>query len=201
MDQQPEHGGGVSLTFDPIAHVYKVDGRQVPNVTSVLDAAGLNEFGFVGPEVLTFARSRGQAVHAATALDDLGELDEASVDPHAAPYLTAWRRFRRETGFVPTAIEQRVYHVGHRYAGTLDREGVFPQFKSDALLDIKTGAPSATTGPQTAAYLAARGGRRARYAVYLQPDGRYHLHLHKDPNDLAVFLAALTIFNWRNNHA
>lgn len=187
------------LTFEPVEHRYAWNGKPVPNVTNVLDAAAVNELGFVNDKVLAFTRARGQAVHAATALDDLGDLDEMSVDSYAAPYLAAWRRFRAETGFVPTAVEQRVYHKLYRYAGTLDREGVLG--KEDVLLDLKTGVPSAMTGPQTAAYLAARGGKRKRYAVYLQRDGRYHLVAHNDPNDLAVFLAALTIFNWRARNA
>lgn len=183
------------LTFDPDAHRYAWCGKPVPNVTSVLSVVGMGEFGYVSEDVLRFARDRGRAVHAATALDDMAELDESSVDPIAVPYLDAWRKFRRETGFTPTAIEQKVYHKIYRYAGTLDREGVFGD--ADVLLDIKTGTPQRSTGPQTAAYLAARGGKRARYAVFLQQNGKYNLVPHKDRNDLAVFLAALTIYNWK----
>lgn len=199
------------LTFEPVAHRYFYDGKPVPNVTSVLESAGFYSFGGASPDALRFARERGQAIHTATELDDRDDLDEDALDPQIAPYLAAWRRFRLQCEFVPTAIEERVYHPRLHYAGTLDRRGTMilggrrGPVRRKVLLDIKHGVPQRATGPQTAAYLHTLPPveRRAhsRFAVYLQADSRYNLIPHDDAGDFAVFAAALILHNWKAAHA
>lgn len=187
------------LTFDRPAHRYAIDGVYVPSVTQVLEAERLLYFGGASNESMEYARSLGTAVHSATELDDAGDLDEDSLADVAVPYLSAWRRFRAETGFVPSAIEQRVFHAAYRYAGTLDRLGSLPRAGA-VIVDIKTGQPQRATGYQLAAYAAClpiAEQRRKRFGVYLRPDGTYSLTEYKDRGDLSVFLAALTLYNVR----
>jgi hypothetical protein len=184
------------LTFDADTHRYAVGGKPIPSVTTVLRAAGLIDFSGVPLPVLDPARERGTRVHLATELDDRGELDIGSVIPEELGYLDAYRRFKREAGFIATSIEQRVYSHRYWYAGTLDRIGLMR--KKRCLLDIKTGAPQRAVGPQTAAYKAALPMNvMPRFAVYLQPDGSYQLASLNDSDDLAVFLAALRLVTWR----
>jgi hypothetical protein len=184
------------LTFDPDTHRYSVGGKPIPSVTTVLRKAGLIDFSGIPLEVLNFARERGTRVHLATELDDRGELDLASVIPEELGYIDAYRRFKREAGFVATSIEQRVCSHRYWYAGTLDRIGNMRKKRS--LLDIKTGEPQRAVGPQTAAYKAALPeNKMPRFALYLQADGAYQLVSLNDSDDLAVFLAALRIVKWR----
>lgn len=194
------------LHFDELAHRYYWMGQPVPNVTGVLERAGLYNFGTATREQLEDARELGRAIHKVTELHDRGTLDDASVHPVLVPYLAAWRRFVAETEFEIELIEQRVYNTIYRYAGTLDRAGHMRlpawrgQAKSRALLDIKRGVPQRATGPQTAAYQYCDGSTWRgcqRFAVYLQDDGTYKVEHHNDPNDWSVFLAALSIYNWR----
>lgn len=190
------------LTYNPATHEYFWDSQPVPSVTRILQQV-VNYSG-VPAEVLERKRQIGEAVHQAIALDLANDLDEESVVEPWAGYFQGWRRFMRETGFEPALCEHRVYHRQYGYAGTLDICG---RLKGKcALLDIKTSAevhPSAAL--QTAAYAAALEDQdhiktNVRYALQLKDDGSYELHLHKGSADFQVFLALLSIYNWRKRN-
>ena len=143
------------LTFDEATHTYRIHGKVVPGVTTILKP--LTDFSFVKPEALEAASLFGTAVHKACELDDLDFLDEEALDPALAPYLQAWRKFSTDYRAAWTAIEERVYSPTHDYAGTLDRFGkvVLPGTftPKDAVVDIKSGvALYPAVGPQLAAY-------------------------------------------------
>lgn len=187
-----------TFEFDAASHTYRVNGVILPSVTQVI--GWMNNYSGIPAETLAFACERGTAAHEATALDDRGLLDEESVDPEIAGYLAAWRRFRRETGFVPELIEHRVAVPG-MYAGTLDRFGRIG--RQYWLVDIKTATTvSRSNGPQTAAYLGALGTRdhTKRGTVQLRQDGTYRLIPHENRNDLSAFLASLTLHNWSKSN-
>ena len=194
-----------AVAFDPVAHRYTLDGRVLPGVTSIL--APLQDFSMVNPDVLKNGQAMGTAVHRATELYDLGELDMASLSPALVPYLDAWVNFRHECSFIPCSIEERLVHPVHGYAGTCDRTGMVDG--DMAVLDIKK---MVTLGPvigvQLAAYQAMLNldSRQkpvtVRYALGLRADGTYRLQKYDSPNDYAVFLSLLTIHNWKvkNGH-
>lgn len=194
------------LTFDPSTHEYRDDGAIVPHVTQVID--GLVDFSGIPESVMAATRDRGQAVHLLTEYHDRGELDEESLPEELRGFHAAYVRFLHESGFSPTAIEQIVYSEKYRYAGKLDRIGTMKSRGREvvALVDIKAvSSVAAAVGPQTAAYqqAAAETGIRnisARYALQLRGDGTYKLHECADRSDLSVFLAALTVANWRSKH-
>lgn len=196
------------LTFDEAAHRYAINGRPVPSVTQVID--WMSDYGFVKDDVMEHARQLGDAVHSATELYDLDNLDDSSVDPLVRPYLNAWIRFREETGFVPDLIEQLIYSKSRMFAGKLDRTGILRGYSiQPILLDIKsTATVMPTCGPQTAGYhqgLREMGYPPAvkgmqRYTIHLRDDGTYRLQPHKDPNDINIFLCSLSLHNWRNSH-
>jgi hypothetical protein len=98
----------MTLLFDPVEHVYTVGARRVPSVTQTL--APLVDYSQVPPAVLKRAQELGTAVHRMTELHDLDDLDTDALSSELLPYLTAWMRFRAETGFVPELIEQRFHH-------------------------------------------------------------------------------------------
>src|SRR2546428_259100 len=83
--------------FDPESHRYTVNGAEIPSVTQVLKEAGLTKE-YSSME----AAERGTVVHLACECADLGiNVTDLIVDP----YVTAWRRFRSETGFTHSDIE------------------------------------------------------------------------------------------------
>ena len=198
------------LTFDPKTHTYALKGLPIPSVTQVI--AGTQDFLGVSEEVLEAARERGRRVHAATALYDTDgwtpEVEEAA-DSEICSYLEAWVKFVEDTGFNPLVIEEPVYSFRHRFAGTVDRVGWLRG--TMVVLDIKTAASPGRLHPavglQVAAYEHAHNTgqdrlpkAKARYAVQLRPDGKYTLTQYVDKADLSVFLACLTLHNWRQRH-
>jgi hypothetical protein len=115
------------VEFIEEGHIYTdapVDGIGVryESVTTILKAEGLIDTRFYDD----WSRDRGSMIHLATAYDDRNELDEENLDPVIRPYLEAWQKFRRESGFIPEKIEVPGMSTVYRYAGTPDRIGELP---------------------------------------------------------------------------
>lgn len=199
------------LTFIKDRHEYRLDGSRIPHVTQVTDL--LSDYSGIPRDTLAAAADRGSAVHLATQYWDCGELDMESLPAEVAPYVDAWAKFRKETGFTPAAIEFRVLSSTYRYAGTLDRTGNFARLADikptePVLLDLKaTYKLMAAVGPQTAGYLQAWNETvpatriKRRFAVQLRTDGTYRLEECKDATDWSVFMSGLVLLNWRARHA
>jgi len=191
------------LVFNPETHEYFLNGSKLPGVTSILQDTGIIDLSGIPYARLEAAREFGIAVHSACELYDLDDLNEKELDHNLRPYLDAWIKFKTDTGFELIEIEKPVYSVRYRFAGTPDRIGAFDGL---TLVDIKsTAALSPATALQTAGYEIAHNEFSAdkikkRMTVLLTANGEYKLEPHKDKNDINVFLAALSVFNWRNNH-
>lgn len=189
------------LRFDEAKHEYSVQGVRYPSVTQILSP--LVDYSQVPRTVLERARQLGQAVHRMTELYDLDDLDMDDLADELRPYLTAWIKFRAETGFVPETIEKRLYHPALRYAGTPDRSGLINRRR--AVIDIKKMLYlGPVIGLQLAAYkeLFEKNGTHIedRYALGLRADGTYRLQPYTDKSDWPVFLSLLTTRNWKEKH-
>lgn len=189
------------LTFDPVEHVYTVGTQRVPSVTQTL--APLVDYSAVPPAVLKRAQELGTAVHLMTQLYDEDDLDTDALSDELLPYLTAWIKFRAETGFVPETIEQKLYHPTLRYAGTSDRTGIIGGRR--AVVDIKKMLVlGPVIGVQLAAYreLHIKAGTpiEDRYGLGLRADGTYRLVPFTDKGDWPVFLSLLTLRNFKEKH-
>ena len=179
-------------------HIYTDEtGTVWPNVTSIL-----SDVGVVDKKWFT-ERSciRGKMVHLATALYDMDNLNEDSVDPVIEPYLDGWIKFRSESGFVPDMVEKIVWNETYRYCGTLDRTGEMNG--KSVLVDIKSGTVQPATALQTSAYDGCLDDIYKRYAVELHDNGTYKLIPYKDRNDWPVWLGCLgylALRNWKLNN-
>lgn len=106
------------LEFDDEHHIYYGRGEMLPSVTQIPKRAGMaGVFDTLDPWYAT----RGQAVHKATELYDLGTLDEDSIDPAISPYFDAYKRFRADTDITIKDVEKRLWCPKYRFAGTIDR--------------------------------------------------------------------------------
>lgn len=186
------------LAFDATTHSYTFEGIPVPSVTQVLAGVGLIDYSFLPAEAREEYLRRGTAVHLACQFADDGDLDEASIDPAVAGYLSAWQAFRHQTGFTSHLNEQRVFHKHYRYAGTPDRVGEIGQVPY--ILDLKSGYSPDWVPYQLAAYAGTfeQPMRYRRLSVALREDGSYktfEFPCKEYVGDFHVFLAALTIFN------
>lgn len=194
------HPNGL-FTFDPVEHLYRLDGQIIPGVSDILEETGLKH-GYNGFQE---AQYRGLHVHRACEYLDLNDLDWNSIHPAYVGYVKAWQAWKAEYGFVPELIEYQAYHSQFRYGGTLDRRGVVRTMLADGshkavswrvLVDLKTGAPEPWHRWQLAGYQLLGGEAwltDRRLAVYLHDDGTFTMQEFSDPTDLRVFLAAVTI--------
>jgi len=155
------------VEFTEEGHLYHHEGARLPSVTGILKDEGFVDTTFFNDH----ARERGSLVHLATHLDDIGELDESSIDPVIAPYLEAWRRFRRESGFVIEISEKPMRSSIYGYAGTPDSIGYFPKKRT-----------------------------MKRAAVELHGDGTYRLVPFGDRTDEQVWLSAVACHTWKRNN-
>jgi hypothetical protein len=196
------------IFFTEKGHMYRRgDGTIIPSATTILQGIFPPRFPYPPS-----AAMRGIRGHRATQFFDEDDLDEEGLDPLVAGYLAGWKKFRRETGFVPTAIEKKVYNELYGYAGTLDRTGTFPNHVAEnqdggntsrsrpAVVDIKTGGFVFWHPLQTAAYALCLEEPHDRYCVYLKHDGTYSMESHRDRKDAQVFLAAVTIYKIRKEN-
>lgn len=191
--------GSRDLTFDEARHEYRLLGAVVPGVTQILRP--LVNFAGIPQHVLEAKAELGRQVHYACQLLDENDLDEDSVEEEIEPYLNAYRAFLRDTGAGVVLNEQQVAEPLLQYAGTLDRVMLIGRVKW--LIDLKTciSTPIAV-GPQTAAYWRALGDTsvQRRGALRLRPDGTYRLDELTDPNDMACFMACLTLHRFKEQH-
>lgn len=172
-------------------------------VTSVI--AAIDEgYRYVNDDTMEYARQRGTAVHRACELHDRGTLDEQSLDPVIVPYLNAYKSFLQQTGFRPELIEEQFEHPALVYRGTLDRAGKLGFRRT--LVDIKVvAAIQVASRVQLSAYAELCNRHRIlideRRILQLKPNGSYTL---TDPyacgDDFRVFVALLTIKNWRGKY-
>jgi len=183
-------------------HEYRIGGARVPSVTTVIG----EHFPFTVPkEKLEFALAFGKAIHRATELHDRGTLNIETLDPRIVPYLDSWIEFKKQTGCEIVEIEHRVYDKVLRYAGTLDR--VIRLDGNLGVLDLKRPKLDARVGVQLAGYQACYRQTVGpvslrRWGLQLCPHENpiYRLREYKDKGDWNIFVACLTLHNWKIQH-
>lgn len=192
------------IDFDPVTHTYKIDGRILPSVTQVLESVGISDFSMVSPDVLRDAQQLGTDVHRLLELYDKGTIDYDTVSDYIAPYLPPWVDFLETTGAKIIEIEKKVYCERYQYVGTLDR--ILEINGKLSVLDIKTGGNQLSHSIQTAAYLQAYNKDRRkkfdRYTWYVDTEKKkqkWKLVKNDDPNDINIFLSALTVCKFKRN--
>ena len=154
------------LTITP-DHIYHYGSKQLDGVTSIIRAEGFmpsSEF------IDEWYMQRGSMVHLATALYDLGTLDESTIDDRIKGYLESWKKYREHTGIVyqKHEIEMMLCDTIYDFAGTLDRPDLDQKsgsFEPWHILQIgayrrlwKSKNLTVNGGPDKTVYLDAEGG-------------------------------------------
>ena len=162
----------ISLRYFNVFGPYQDPTSQYAAAIPAFVTGILKDEGFIDTRFFDdYSRDRGSLVHLATHYDDEGELDDDSLDPVIVPYVEAWRKFKRESGFVVEESEIPMYSATYRYAGIFDTRGVFP------------GKPILK-----------------RAAVELHNDGTYRMIPYKDRQDIQIWLSALACHTWKKNN-
>lgn len=193
----------MTLTFDPSTHIYRLGDKVVPSVTRIIEPLMDTEW------YTDEGAKRGTMVHRGIHVHELGLLEE--VPDELFGYLNAWIRFKKESDFSVGWTEHMMYsELG--FCGTADVLGCFKgkvkpdglpdivEFEPDklALIDLKTSDTPKNWWPiQLAGYSILSGDNRKRYTLRLREDGTYRLDEWKDRHDRAVFMACLTIWQFK----
>jgi hypothetical protein len=187
------------VVFEESSHTYRDADGPLHSVSKICASLG-DEFKYVKKDVLEYAATRGTHVHSACELFDKGTLDFDSLDEVIKPYVEGYINFIEQSNFEVLYVEKQIVDHVRRFAGRLDRVGkVGNQWY---VLDIKTaGSLSPTVGLQLAAYQSCLSPiPYKRVALHLKKDGTYRLVEYPDPNDLAVFYAALLVYKWKESY-
>jgi len=180
-------------TFDSVTHTYRIDGKIVPSNTQILKEAGLVDVTWYNQH----GRDRGSAVHLACHLLDEDALNWETLDAELVPYVRAYEKFKKESGFVPDLIEVPMYNYPHRYGTTVDRTGMLNG--REILLELKSGGVEPWCALQLSLQNECLPKKLPRFALQIKSDGTYRLHEFKDPNDRNVALSAAAIVHWKKN--
>ena len=201
----------MSLFFDERLHHYYFNDKKVPAVSDILV-----DLGFVNTTFFTEeGRERGKGIHKVIENHCRGAHCIA-IKKEWEPYIQAFKNFEKDCDWKAEYIELAMGCP--TYAGTADQIGKFEG--KEAILDVKTGAISAATGLQLAAYEKLyRIYRLAdnalvfdddpvyepplppmkRFALQLTETGRYILTEYKSRQDKYIWDSAVAIYHWKNN--
>ena len=192
------------LQFDPVAHVYSVDGLRVPSVTGILKATGFGgDYAAIPVAVLEAARQRGIAVHGFCEQIDRGE--QPVVLAKLQPYVDAYEQCRAETRLEVIETEQAVFHPEMLYAGRFDLVAWVNGAR--ALIDRKVVATieHLAVAVQTAAYAGARNAMlpqepvEALYSLHLRQDGSYRLEEYNMAECWEMFRSCHALYRHRQS--
>ena len=167
---------------------------DLPHVTAILRDAGLVDTTWFSD----YVRDRGSALHKATELYDLAELDLDSVDDAIRLRLQGYDQFLLEVEPEIVGIEEKVMYPGV-YQGTLDRRLVING--KMGILDIKS-TPSKVDPLQLAGYALTFPNSMARWNLYLGiKEGTYKLVERKEPKaDDRDWWACVNIAAFKRRH-
>lgn len=113
------NGTPEGLTFDEEHHIFTVNGRVIPSVTTILKRAGMTPDWSKIADIEWYAQ-RGTYIHKATELWENGTLDEDTIDPLISGYVDAYKACRRDFPVKVIGQEVRLWHPVHEYAGIVD---------------------------------------------------------------------------------
>ena len=193
--------------FDPIAHRYTLDERDLISVTQCLPKS---------PHMKTDEHYgvKGTYVHDACRLYLLNDLDESTLDPVLVPYLDALKKFLHDskgmgmTGIwdiksgapTPCTKLQLSAYIELVNGNCPMHPGCDP-FKSDMVLEEPFMHP--VYGYAGTPDIIISGGNPIRegYALYLKDNGKYSLSPVKDiRKNFEQFIHQLEAYKWRKEH-
>ena len=162
------------LTFDGAdgKHVYKLDGIELPSVTTIIGYRP-DVYSGVSKAVLNNAGDRGTVIHSAIETWIRSRFDTIVSEEHH-PYFEAFVKWFETKKVEPLATELPIYHKILRYAGTIDLVAEINGLVT--LVDYKT-ASSILEKPYS---LQVEAYRQALKSHGVEIDRKMVLHLKSD---------------------
>lgn len=175
----------------------------LPSVTECIDLANYIDLSMIHFDVLEEARVRGSSAHDWIKLitNEPDTVRGVPVPELIAPYISAWEKWRVESGFEILNAEQVVVSKEHGFAGTYDIFGTIngrwalPDYKCRYGLTPEI-------GPQTAGYVLALDFEEPvlRFALMLRRDGSYRFEPMTNRLDRHAFISAVNVAHWQLNN-
>lgn len=168
------------LRFEPEAHKYFWNDKEVPSVSQILKGIGITRD---YEKVDEFYRLRGTYVHQAVQFHVKRTLDEDTLDQeNVLPYLKAFKKFESEKGYKVSASEVPLYSEQYGFAGTLDQLGSF-DYGEEGITELK-----ATENSDKAADLQVCGYAQLYFENFGKwPFFRMVLELHGDETSTPIY--------------
>jgi len=181
------------FTFDNCNHIYRLKDRIIPGVTTVLQ----DNFGTRSYWSEWYA-NRGKATHLAIHYMIQDRLDWNTVDERIKPRIEAFKKCIKENDFKIEKSEIKLCSKRYRFAGTLDlilAGGILADIKSsiEPTVDLQLAAYSLLWEENNKTKI------KKACAIELKEDGNYKLKWISDIKKCQrIFLATLTVANWKN---
>lgn len=185
------------LVFDEEKHLYRLNGRIIPSVTTLMKPLSQSYYYGIDEDVLNKAAYRGTSVH--NAIENFIRFGVDDISQEYKGYFDAFKKWYAHWNPEVLATESRVYHKFLMYAGTTDLACIIQN--KTVCIDFKTSATinKALTGVQLEGYSQAYTSHGIVFdqkaIVHLKNDGTYAMEWH-DKNDhesLKVFSALITL--------
>lgn len=188
------------LEFSEEPHVYKLNGVEIPSVSSVMKPLSSSVYGDVDPHILSMAANRGTIVH--EAIENFVYYGIEDIPASYSGYLDAFVKFWKDYKPTLIAAEYRMYHKYLKYAGTADL--LLEIDGENWLIDNKTSykVEKMLTRVQLEAYkkaLATHDFRVQRKVIlHLKKTGKYSPVEHKldDLEAWNVFTSSKTVYDY-----
>lgn len=188
------------LTFDEAPHSYRLNGMEIPSVTTVMAPLSQAVYGGVDEQVLNRAAGRGTAVH--NAIENWITYGIEDIPPKYRGYFCGFLRWQQEKKVEIIGSECRLYHKILRYAGTADLPCIIGG--KLILVDAKTTSSliEMLARVQLEAYAKGYESHGVQFdgkaILHLKKDGAYTMETYpiRDTEAWTTFAALLTVRNY-----
>lgn len=188
------------LTFDSKKHYYRLNGRYIPAVSTVMKPLTSALYKDIDEAILKAAAERGTAVH--EMIENYLKFGWTEPNPPYQGYFDAFLRWHNDYSPTLVSSELRAYHPLYHYAGTSDFLGYIDNRLT--LVDFKTTAVlhDHLVRIQDEAYARALREHKVPVevggAVQLMKDGTYRYITFEigDSEAWTVFSALLTVHGY-----
>lgn len=121
------------IEFEKETHTYKVDGKILPSVTTIINILSSYDYKDIKPEILQRAAYKGSRVH--KALEDLIVWGDYEIEPLFESYVEQFKKAKAVENFEIADTEFML--TNNEICGTIDARGILNESKT-IVIDYKT---------------------------------------------------------------
>ena len=189
------------LTFDERSHIYRLNGSEIPSVTTLMQPLSDKVYGSIDKETLSNAANKGTIVH--NAIENFLDFGIEDIDSANEGFFDAFLDWYHKFQPVVIGTELCSYHKQLRYAGKTD---LICQIRgATTIIDYKTTSAvnSMLCGVQLEGYARMWQSHGVkiddRAILHLRRDGKFTMnHYPQNAECYSVLSSLITIRNYQN---